>query len=88
MSRIISLEDIKIIEIWINYDAERAEARYRILQADGETYRIKTAHIWRLAPDGVDVSAGDDYQLPVGYLPNLVAFRDEIRQMISARELT
>lgn len=84
MSKIVTLTDLKITQMLINYELEHVYVEYNLMDADGKVWSKGSALFWVTLPSD---PRENDFQLPTSYLPTLISLRDAADAALSAKYL-
>lgn len=91
---IITLTDLIIDNININYEMQFAEVVYRLVDDQGVSWKNGLAVFWATMPpqatdtDGNLIPYPDNwFTLPANYLPNLIALKNDADTALTAKFL-
>ena len=91
---LITISDLLIDNININYTMQFAEVGWRLVDDTGQTWKNGLAIFWatmpppELDPDGNPLPYPENwFLLPAGYLPNLLALRNDADTALTAKYL-
>ncbi len=79
MTKTVTLTDLVITNINIDYENQRALVAFKLVDGTGQTWQRLEAVFWvNIPPPAEGIPNPDNwFQLPASYLPTLIALRDD-----------